>query len=59
MIPASSCRMSSVLTSATLTISLIFAPSIDGDLVPASPYDLLANGSFAKVPYINGGMRDE
>lgn len=51
--------MSSVLTSATLTISLIFAPSIDGDLVPASPYDLLANGSFAKVPYINGGLRDE
>lgn len=36
-----------------------FGPSIDGDLIPASPYHLVANGSFSKVPFINGCNKDE
>jgi carboxylesterase type B len=39
--------------------SLIFTPSIDGDIVPASPHKLLAAGAFARKPFINGVMRDE
>lgn len=39
--------------------SFIFAPSIDGDLIPASPHQLLAQGQFAKIPFISGSVKDE
>ena len=37
----------------------IFAPSIDGDLIPASPHQLLEQGQFAKIPFISGSVKDE
>lgn len=37
----------------------IFAPSIDGDLIPASPHELLEQGLFAKIPFISGSVKDE
>jgi acetylcholinesterase len=37
-----------------------FGPTIDFDLVPASPAALLAQGKFAKnIPFISGNMLDE
>jgi hypothetical protein len=39
--------------------SFIFTPSIDGDIVPDSPQTLLQQGKFARMPMINGNMRDE
>ncbi|WWC86705.1 uncharacterized protein L201_001582 [Kwoniella dendrophila CBS 6074] len=39
--------------------SFIFAPSIDGDLIPKSPYELLEEGSFAKISFITGNVKDE
>nr|XP_018265272.1 uncharacterized protein I303_01632 [Kwoniella dejecticola CBS 10117]OBR87430.1 hypothetical protein I303_01632 [Kwoniella dejecticola CBS 10117] len=39
--------------------SFIFAPSIDGDLIPKSPYELLEEGKFAKIPFITGTVKDE
>lgn len=37
----------------------VFGPSVDGDLVPDSPWELLKAGKFAKMPYISGTNRDE
>lgn len=37
----------------------MFGPSVDGDLVPDSPWKLLNEGKFAKMPYISGNNRDE
>ncbi|KAK4688859.1 hypothetical protein P7C73_g1244, partial [Tremellales sp. Uapishka_1] len=37
----------------------IFGPSIDGDLIPASPHALLAQGNFSKIPFISGNNLDE
>lgn len=42
-----------------LTGSFVFGPSIDGDIIPDSPHTLLAEGAFAKIPYISGNMKDE
>ncbi|ORX34047.1 Alpha/Beta hydrolase protein [Kockovaella imperatae] len=39
--------------------SFIFAPSIDGDLIPASPHELLAEGKFSMKPFISGDVYDE
>lgn len=39
--------------------SFIFAPSIDGELVPDSPHKLLEEGKFAHIPYISGNVKDE
>ncbi|OCF77143.1 hypothetical protein I204_02854 [Kwoniella mangroviensis CBS 8886] len=39
--------------------SFIFGPSIDGDLIPKSPYELLEEGKFAKIPFIAGNVKDE
>jgi carboxylesterase type B len=39
--------------------SFVFAPTIDGDIIPDSPHSLLAEGQFAKIPYISGNMKDE
>nr|XP_019046957.1 hypothetical protein I302_03563 [Kwoniella bestiolae CBS 10118]OCF25887.1 hypothetical protein I302_03563 [Kwoniella bestiolae CBS 10118] len=39
--------------------SFIFAPSIDGDLIPKSPFELLEEGRFAKIPFIAGNVKDE
>lgn len=35
------------------------APSIDGDLIPYSPYQMLKDGKFARIPFIIGATRDE
>jgi carboxylesterase type B len=40
-------------------LSFIFAPSVDGDLIPDSPHNLLASGQFARKPYITGNVKDE
>ena len=39
--------------------SFIFGPSVDGDLVPDSPYKLLQEGKFARIPFISGNNKDE
>ncbi|OCF30387.1 hypothetical protein I316_07955 [Kwoniella heveanensis BCC8398] len=39
--------------------SFIFAPSIDGELIPDSPHALLEAGRFAKIPFITGNVKDE
>ena len=39
--------------------SFIFAPSIDGDLIPSSPHTLLEQGKFARIPFISGNVKDE
>ncbi|WVF69597.1 hypothetical protein IAT40_004375 [Kwoniella sp. CBS 6097] len=39
--------------------SFIFAPSIDGDLIPASPRSLLEAGRYARIPFIAGNVKDE
>ncbi len=36
-----------------------FGPAIDGDLIPASPYHIIKNGSFSRVPFIAGCNSDE
>lgn len=36
-----------------------FGPAIDGDLIPASPYHMIKNGSFSRVPFITGCNSDE
>lgn len=40
-------------------LAFVFAPSVDGDLIPDSPHNLLANGQFAKKPFISGNVKDE
>ncbi|KAL1407841.1 hypothetical protein Q8F55_007277 [Vanrija albida] len=35
------------------------APSIDGDLIPTHPYDIIKSGKFAKMPMIMGTTGDE
>ena len=40
-------------------ISFVFAPSIDGDLVPDSPHKLLQEGKFRAVPLLHGNVKDE
>lgn len=47
------------LSQAEMTSSFVFSPSIDGDLIPASPHDLLAQGQFARIPFISGNNADE
>ncbi|OCF45772.1 hypothetical protein I317_00260 [Kwoniella heveanensis CBS 569] len=37
----------------------IYGPSIDGDLIPDSPFSLLSQGKFAKIPFISGNNKDE
>ena len=37
----------------------IFAPRIDGDLIPSSPHALLEEGKFARIPFISGNVKDE
>lgn len=34
-------------------------PSVDGDLIPDSPHDLLAQGKFAQIPYSIRNVEDE
>ncbi len=36
-----------------------FAPTIDGDVLPGLPEDLLTQGRFAKVPFIVGQTKNE
>ena len=36
-----------------------FAPSINGDIIPDSPYKLLEQGAFARIPFISGNNEDE
>jgi len=36
-----------------------FAPSVDGEMLPDSPTQLLLQGKFAKVPFIVGQTKDE
>jgi carboxylesterase type B len=36
-----------------------FGPTIDRDIVPASPAKLLQEGKFARIPFISGNMLDE
>lgn len=36
-----------------------FAPSVDGNLLPDSPENLLVQGRFSKVPFIVGQTKDE
>ncbi|WWD00792.1 hypothetical protein V866_007727 [Kwoniella sp. B9012] len=42
-----------------LFAGFIYAPSIDGDLIPDSPHTLLSQGRFAKKPFISGNNKDE
>lgn len=37
----------------------VFAPSVDGGIIPDSPHTLLAQGKFARIPYISGNNKDE
>ncbi|WVQ79888.1 hypothetical protein IAT38_001988 [Cryptococcus sp. DSM 104549] len=37
----------------------VFGPSIDGELIPDSPFGLLLDGKFAKIPFITGNNKDE
>ncbi|GFZ48709.1 hypothetical protein JCM24511_06458 [Saitozyma sp. JCM 24511] len=37
----------------------ISAPSVDGDLIPAQPYDLLQQGKFQRKPFLSGNVKDE
>jgi carboxylesterase type B len=39
--------------------SFIFAPSIDGDLIPESPHTLITEGKFRPVPLLIGNVKDE
>ena len=39
--------------------SFLFAPSIDGSLIPDSPHTLLSEGKFAQIPFISGNNKDE
>lgn len=59
---------SSVLQNATLTTleqpsaqygNFIFGPSIDGTIIPDSPWSLLREGAFQKLPFISGNNLDE
>jgi len=36
-----------------------FAPSVDGNILPDTPENLLLSGKFAKVPFIVGQTKDE
>jgi len=36
-----------------------FAPSVDGDVIPDTPEQLLLQGKFSKVPFIVGQTKDE
>lgn len=40
-------------------VSVIFRPSIDGDIIPDSPFKLQAEGKFANIPLITGTNKDE
>lgn len=44
---------------AQYAVAFVFAPSIDGALIPDSPHTLLAEGKFAKIPFISGNNQDE
>lgn len=44
---------------ALTTLSSISAPSVDGDLIPAQPYDLLQQGKFQRKPFLSGNVKDE
>ncbi len=50
-------------TLATLALpeyaGFIFAPSVDGGIIPDDPHTLLSEGKFAKHPYISGNNLDE
>ncbi|WVQ79887.1 hypothetical protein IAT38_001987 [Cryptococcus sp. DSM 104549] len=37
----------------------VYGPTIDGDLIPDSPHTLIAEGKFAKKPFITGNNKDE
>lgn len=43
----------------TLMTRFIWAPSIDGDIIPDSPHSLLQRGEFARIPFISGNNKDE
>ncbi len=36
-----------------------FVPTVDGDVLPGMPEDLLTQGQFAKVPFVVGQTKDE
>jgi carboxylesterase type B len=41
------------------SLPFTWAPSIDGDLIPDSPYTMLEQGIFARIPFITGNTKDE
>lgn len=41
------------------SLGFTFAPSIDGDLIPDSPAELLRAGKVANIPFITGNTKDE
>lgn len=60
-IPADTLMAAAAKTKASLQYSLpyIWAPSVDGDIVPESPWKMLQEGRFSRVPFITGNVRDE
>lgn len=40
-------------------VSVIWRPTIDGDLIPDSPFKLQSEGKFANIPIITGTNKDE
>ncbi|KAL7419296.1 hypothetical protein Q5752_006133 [Cryptotrichosporon argae] len=56
-----------VLNNATLAVKslpqyqapFIWGPSIDGDLIPGDPWELVTAGAYAKLPFITGNNLDE
>lgn len=40
-------------------VSVIWRPTVDGDLIPDSPFKLQAEGKFANIPLITGTNKDE
>lgn len=39
--------------------SSLIGPTVDGDLIPGSPYHLIEEGQFTKRPLLIGTSRDE
>lgn len=60
-VPATTLNDASLKAKASPQYALpfVWGPSIDGDLIPASPWKMLEVGNFSRVPFITGNVRDE
>lgn len=60
-VPAATLMDASTKTKSNIQYALpfVWAPSVDGDIVPDSPWKMLQAGTFSRVPFITGNVRDE